>query len=283
MIVSEFQESFYAYLSNKNSAVPDLPIASTILPTPINTIEANYEFALQRLEITERWYNLTADDLAFRLVDLHPEKKGQVIALIHVTPEYCADIRAFVAHLNKCIDKVMPAGVDKLVEAKESSPGNPQNGKLEIGILIAVEFTASLGKIMQLRTLGFDNVSKTNRSKIYFNFDPLPSRYLNIVSRLAPIAYAFNSTANMLGTVHLPLSSTEQSDRIISADVPSPLAYFPVRIPRLDKLEIEVRDHEGQPLRLRKGCIITCVLHFRKISPSKSMAYVVQKARRREP
>jgi len=153
-----------------------------------------------------------------------------------------------------------------------------RTGFLTLSALTKIVFSKSLAELLHLSTNVFQNRQRVNPTQISFTFDPLPSRYLNIVSRLAPLSYAFNSTANLLGTLHLPISrESVNDDRIIAADVPSPLSYVPVQLGWLDRLEVRVLDHELNPLRLRKGCIITCVLHFRKMSTSKSIAYAVQK------
>jgi hypothetical protein len=279
--MSDGHESFFAYLSNRNADDPTLPVASTRLPTPINVYENGYEFALQHFEITERWYNMVADDMGLRLLDLTPEKIGTIIATVPIPAGYCANIAEFVDHLNNSMKKVMGEQLT-LVSAKiaRKSYGAYRRGYLEVGPMVTVEVTESLQKLMHLKTKLFDN-SSSSKGKLTFYFDPLPSRYLTIVSRLAPISYAHNSAMCVLGTVYVPASrESVTEDRIVAATVPSTSTYFPVQSGWLDKIEVEVLNFEGKPLKLREGCIISCCLHFRKVTASKSIAYAVQKASR---
>jgi hypothetical protein len=277
-----YHDSFFAYLSNKNSDDPLLPVASTRLPTPINAYENKYEFALQRLEISERWNNLVRDDYSFVLIDLSPQDMGATLGTYTIKPGYCADTVEFVDYFNEAVKDVIGLTVQPLITAKlnRRTTAGARTAFLELAAMTKIEFSNSLAKLMHLSANAFDNRQRLNPTKIPYTFDPLPGRYLNIVSQLAPLSYAFNSTANLLGTLYLPIARESViDDRIIAANVPSPLSYVPVQLGWLDRLEVSVLDHEGNPLRLRKGCIITCVLHFRKMSASKSIAYAVQKSR----
>lgn len=272
-------DSFYAYLSNKNLDDSTLPIASTRLPTPINAFENKYEFALRHFEITERWRNIPkAASLSIFKLERGTFNK-QFVATVLLPLSFCASQEEFHDMMVESLKKYEP-----FIQFEIDTDTTPPKTRFALVYMTRVEFSPELQELLHLRRGYYANISGGARkngmqvNKVNYTFDPLPSRFLHVVSRLAPSSYAFNSVANILGTVSvLRTRYAVNEDRVITGYVEEN-RYVPCQQAMLDVIEVQVLDHKGQPLDLLQGCIISCVLHFRRVNSVDCVSFALRNA-----
>lgn len=272
--------SFYAYLSNKNY-LPEwrVPGACTRLPAPINSFESKYEFALLHLEITERWENIGPDP-AMTVYDLGKDPSTlsytELKTITALPSNYCGSPEEFNNMMRSLFNKTTEPWLEFEWSKKFADDHIPPQAMIHLKPRCAFIVSPGLMKAMQLPQNTYSNRELNATRKIPYTFDPVQERFLYVVSPLAPLSYALNRTLNVLATIWVDRAPADRFyENVFAIDISNPV-YVSCQRGMLDIIEVKLLDHNGEAIRPLKGTVITCTLHFRKISSADRVVSVVK-------